>query len=228
LLPVGFVIPDRQPGKRPAFQREAPTDSFPHSRHTTIPCLRCHLPTGDRGRLTFEPPRGCQNCHHQDAGPADCSRCHMPDALASPITVQVGITVPGQATRTRSVAFPHGKHLRLGCARCHIDSPSLEPADSVLTCHACHGDHHEPARSCATCHKTEAITAAHEPPGFRHMGCDACHTRSRVAMLVPSRSFCLVCHDQAQDHHAPKPCTNCHFLWSPEELRHQLTQTGTP
>ncbi len=208
--------------------RPAPTDSFPHERHKKFACLTCHFSLGGHGRLTFQPPRGCQICHHQAPTQADCSACHQTGELAVPILVPMSVSVPREAARTRSVGFPHGKHAELDCIRCHTTPVTLEPADSVVTCHACHDNHHESGRSCATCHKTEAITAAHEPPRFKHMACDACHTPSRVPILVPTRSFCLVCHDQAQDHHAPKECTDCHFLRSPEEFRELLTRDGAP
>jgi hypothetical protein len=201
------------------------SDTFPHDRHKKFACLTCHFATGGHGRLTFQPPRGCQICHHQAPAQADCSVCHQPGDRDSSIAIQVTISVPKETPRARTVGFPHVKHTDLACIGCHTTPATLEPADSVLSCRACHSDHHASGRSCATCHKTDAITAAHEPPAFQHKACDACHTLSRVSILIPTRSFCLVCHEQAQDHHGPKECTGCHFLRSPEEFRPLLTRS---
>jgi hypothetical protein len=57
-----------------------------------------------------------------------------------------------------------------------------------------------------------------------HQKCDACHTASTVAMLVPDRSFCLTCHGDLQpDHYPRKECTTCHFLAPPAAYRRHLT-----
>jgi hypothetical protein len=58
------------------------------------------------------------------------------------------------------------------------------------------------------------------------MACDACHTPTTVARLVPTRSFCLACHKPQQDHYAPKECSACHFQRTPQELESQLRRQG--
>ena len=47
----------------------AASDSFPHVRHTSLPCLTCHVVNRNTSKygLVFEVPRGCDLCHHQIA-----------------------------------------------------------------------------------------------------------------------------------------------------------------
>ena len=42
---------------------KAANDSFAHTRHQKLPCMTCHL-SSSGAMLTFQPPRGCQICHH--------------------------------------------------------------------------------------------------------------------------------------------------------------------
>jgi hypothetical protein len=63
-------------------------------------------------------------------------------------------------------------------------------------------------------------------PVQAHIRCDACHTRATVARLVPTRSFCLVCHQTQQDHYSPKQCSACHFQRTPAELKARLVGAG--
>jgi hypothetical protein len=142
--------------------------------------------------------------------------------------VQVAVAVPKHDPRRRTVQFPHAKHDTLACAGCHVTPVSLEPADSALTCTGCHASHHAESRDCSVCHRTSAITAPHRMPVQAHASCDACHTRATVARLVPTRSFCLACHDQQQDHYGPKECSACHFQRTPAELRPKLTRASGP
>jgi DnaJ-class molecular chaperone len=98
----------------------------------------------------------------------------------------------------------------------------MEPTDSAQTCRGCHAEHHANGRSCATCHRTERITAAHAPPVQAHLACNACHPTAAIAPLTPTRSFCLVCHGPGVDHHPERECVACHLLATPEEYRPRL------
>jgi hypothetical protein len=118
------------------------------------------------------------------------------------------------------------KHDSLACTTCHVTPVTLEPADSVRTCAACHANHHAQSRDCATCHRSAAITAPHRLPIEAHTGCDGCHTPATVARLVPSRSMCLACHQPQQDHYRPQECSVCHFQRTPQELKPELQRTG--
>jgi hypothetical protein len=211
----------RTPGSRAGISA-SPSDSFSHKRHSRLACITCHdLRSKGRG-LTFEPPRGCQICHHQRPAEADCAACHQESELASSMPAQVAVAVTNHERRRRTVRFEHENHDTLACTSCHVAPVTLAPADSVRTCAGCHSQHHAQTRDCATCHRTAAITAAHERPVDAHAGCDACHTPGTVAQLTPTRSFCLACHSPQQDHYAPRECSACHFQRPPDELQRQL------
>jgi hypothetical protein len=215
---------DDPPESRPAVS-PSPSDTFSHDRHRELACLTCH-DLRSKERLTFEAPRGCQVCHHQRPAQADCGACHQPSELEPTLPTQVAVAVPQHDRRRRTVQFPHVKHDTLACKGCHVSPVTLAPPDSVLTCAGCHDQHHAQSRDCAACHRTPAITAAHLRPVEAHVACDACHTEATVARLVPTRSFCLACHQPQQDHYPPKECSACHFQRTPDELEPQLRRTG--
>jgi hypothetical protein len=98
----------------------------------------------------------------------------------------------------------------------------------VRTCAGCHAEHHAEGRDCASCHRSAATREAHKRPVKAHVACAACHTEATVARLVPSRSFCLACHEPQQDHYEPEECSACHFQRSPAELEPQLRRGGGP
>jgi hypothetical protein len=235
--PRGFVVllaaqwqraappEDEPPGSRTDVSA-SPSDSFPHNRHSRLPCLTCHDLRSKERKLTFEAPRGCQICHHQRPAQADCRKCHEPDQLAATLPVQVAVTVPRHDRRRRTVRFEHVWHDTLACTTCHTTPVTLEPADSVLTCSACHAQHHTQTQNCAACHRTAAITAPHEPPVQPHLACGACHTPATVARLMPTRAFCLACHQPQRDHYKPQQCSVCHFQRSPPELQQALRRAA--
>jgi hypothetical protein len=202
-------------------------DTFSHPRHQSLPCITCHTTrAGQGGSLTFERPRGCQICHHQAPSQNDCSACHASSELAPARPMLIAISVLTHAARERSVGFEHQKHALLRCTECHREAVSLQPDSTVVQCVSCHVQHHEFNRACATCHVTEQIVPAHARPIEAHQACDACHAPARVAQLVPTRNFCLTCH-QPQDHYPEKQCTACHFQVSPEVFQSRLRQAGT-
>jgi hypothetical protein len=218
--------PDDEPPGRPTDVSTSSSDTFPHKRHSRLACLTCHNLGSKGGRLTFEVPRGCQICHHQRPARSDCSTCHQSEELTPPWPVSVRVAVPRHLPRLRDVAFEHGLHDKVECTECHTLPVSLAPADSVRTCASCHADHHAEGRDCASCHRTDAISAPHEQPVEPHQACDACHTSTTVATLVPVRSFCLTCHSDEVDHYTPKECTTCHFQRTPAELQPRLQRTA--
>jgi hypothetical protein len=220
----GSAPPEDDPPERPSAVAVS-SDTFPHDRHSKLACLTCHVLRDDE-RLTFEAPRGCQICHHQRPARADCGACHQPEELERALPIQVAVTVPEHERRRRTVPFPHADHDTLACTDCHASPVTLAPADSVLSCAGCHDQHHDQARDCASCHRTAAITEAHKSPVEAHGACDACHTEATVARLVPTRSFCLGCHQADQDHYPARECSACHFQSSPGELKAQLRRTG--
>ena len=208
-----------------------PPDSFSHSRHRNLACLTCHVPNMPRSRLTFERPRGCQICHHQAPATSRCAQCHASSELAEPgarvVTVAVKTTTPPAAPRDRTVPFSHPEHADVRCADCHTTRVTLAPPDSVVTCIGCHVQHHEPARTCAQCHRTDATLPAHAKLDDAHAGCTNCHAPATVARLEPARNFCLSCHPASTDHYAPRECSTCHFQAEPAALRPRLSMAGT-
>ena len=213
------------PGAAAAVALNQRSDTFPHERHKKLACLTCHLPTSQKV-LTFQPPRGCQICHHQAPDKAECQKCHTDEMLERPMDVRITVTVPKHDPKGRTVGYMHSVHTKKKkCIDCHVTPVTMEPKDSVLTCRSCHSDHHEVGRSCSTCHHTGTILDPHEPPVAPHFGCDRCHTPERISVLVPGRTLCLVCHSALKDHNDPKPCTECHFFATPEEFKANLSST---
>jgi len=227
-LPLAGIVVSGA-GGRPASVPDAAApaavavDSFSHARHQRLACLTCHL-SNSGSVLTFEPPRGCQICHHTIEARAGCDRCHEPGSIPATLEIPVAIAAAGHPPRTRTVAFPHEEHTELPCRGCHAQAVTLEPVDSAQSCRGCHAEHHEVGRTCATCHRTEHIVAPHAPPVQAHEACDACHPTDAIAPLTPTRSFCLTCHDPAVDHHQERECVACHLQSTPEAYRSHLLQ----
>ena len=204
----------------------AAPDSFPHDRHKQLACLTCHVTSRPNARLTFEPPRGCQICHHQAPAASKCATCHAPGELSPVHAETMTVAVDTRPARSRVVAFAHTTHARLPCTTCHETPVSLAPAAPVKSCTACHEDHHTARRDCAGCHAGGEIRAAHADSVNAHVGCDACHREATVARLEPDRGLCLTCHNAQREHYATKECTTCHFLASPADYRAHLRKAG--
>jgi len=210
-----------------AVPARASVDSFPHSRHRALACLTCHATGTLHGRLTFEPPRGCQICHHQPSQQTRCPVCHSDDQRAAPRSLTISIAVRDSAPRDRPVLFAHTKHAALLCARCHTEPVTMAPSAAVRGCRDCHENHHTAARNCSNCHKGDQLRVAHgRDISASHQACTSCHTATTVALLTPDRSFCLTCHERRTNHYPMGQCSTCHFLKSPDELRPLLT--GSP
>jgi len=209
----------------PRARQAALLDTFPHPRHTSLACLTCHVASDRHGGLTFERPRGCQICHHQQPATRDCSACHTDGTVPQAVSRTVTVTTRDHAPRPREAVFRHEVHTAKECTVCHTTPVTLGPQADVLQCQACHEDHHADGPNCATCHALPAavLTEAHRPPETSHVACDACHTPATVARLVPTRPLCATCHqDKASEHYPAKECATCHFLTSPESYRSHL------
>lgn len=213
--------PDDPPG-RSISAAPSPSDTFSHQSHRKLACITCHNTTSRRDDLTFQPPRGCQICHHQAPARSECSTCHQSEELDTgrPLTVQVA--VPQHDPRSRPVVFEHSEHTEAACTQCHTVPVSLEPEPRATACLACHDEHHINQVACAACHRTAQIIPAHAPPADAHAGCTDCHDQSTVTKLTPRREFCLTCHSSEVDHYGPKECSQCHLLSSPDTYRAHL------
>jgi len=211
----------------PARPVAQPGDTFSHARHKSLYCLTCHLSrTG--AMLTFEPPRGCQICHHQAPARSDCIRCHEAGSLPAVVEVHVAVAAAGEPARDRPVAFQHERHAELRCIECHGQPVTLAPVDSAGACQGCHATHHEAGRACSVCHRTEAITRPHARPVRAHVACNACHPTAAISPLSPTRSFCLACHLPDVDHHPERECADCHFQAGQEDYRARLLRLEGP
>jgi hypothetical protein len=227
----GDAMPEELPPTRDSPGVAAPAasvDTFPHGRHTSLPCLTCHTVNREKYGLVFEVPRGCDLCHHQSviAGKvdaADCARCHKAEKLAVARPMVLQVKVGNRAPTARTVGFQHDRHQRVSCATCH-KAPNTVPPDSVRTCQACHNQHHTAQRNCSTCHNRPETPAAHSRT--THEACDACHAPSRISALVPARNFCLTCHAAQRTHQPGGECSTCHFLEAPADYRRHLVSGG--
>ena len=154
----------------------SPSDTFSHQRHRKLACITCHSTTSRRSDLTFEPPRGCQICHHQAPARSECATCHESDELdaARPLTVEVA--VPKHAPRPRPVAFEHSAHVKLalravpyhaGLARAGATSRGLRRLPRRAP---------QPARPTAPpATERRRSPPAHARPVDAHAGCVECH-----------------------------------------------------
>jgi hypothetical protein len=224
----GGAPPDDEPPGGGSGSPTSPADSFSHAPHKRLACLTCHVPGSKGHLLTFEAPRGCQICHHQRPLRANCADCHQQGELETPLPAEVSVTVPKHQPRRRTVSFEHTAHRQVACADCHVKPVTLAPADSVLSCAACHVDHHAAGRTCAACHRSAETRQAHVRPVQAHVRCATCHSEATVAGLVPSRSLCLACHEAAQDHYPERECSACHFQRTPAELAPDLRRGAGP
>ncbi len=226
------VLPDPGPAPRAAPRpppAAAPPDTFPHDRHESLACIACHLSQREHGRLTFQPPRGCQICHHEAPAKLDCARCHTEGELARPDSVTVKVAVSGSPAREHPARFDHAQHRGTPCLDCHATAVTLAAAPPVASCKECHDDHHAAGRRCGACHAADSDEAveAHAPPERGHLACDACHAPETVARLMPDRAFCVTCHAEQRRHYAAEECTVCHFQAAPETLKPLLVEQSS-
>lgn len=198
-------------------------DTFAHAPHQRLPCLTCHDPRSTR-KLTFEPGRGCQICHHQAPERNDCTACHSSAELAARPGVAVTVTVAHTSPLTRAIPFDHSEHAVRNCLNCHTTPVTLAPGTAAANCTACHDAHAAPTATCAACHAAAAPFAAHRPPADAHRACSACHQAAIVATLSPTRQLCLTCHAPQRDHRPGAECTTCHLAADPATYRSHLAQ----
>lgn len=205
--------------QQPVARRQpSPRRPFQHERHTSVACHACHAPGEAHGKVTIRAPRDCETCHHSPVQRSTCTTCHA-EQIAAPLDVPiVSRASVWPADRQRTLSFSHARHETLECRGCHGTGTSL---GNPKTCTACHDDHHQPSRSCASCH---AVAAAGHPREATHLGCTdgSCHDAARVAALQPSRNVCLVCHREKTDHKPGRDCASCHLV----SWRGASTQAG--
>ncbi|MDH5643002.1 MAG: hypothetical protein OEY63_02285, partial [Gemmatimonadota bacterium] len=227
---AGFGLPKVSPYDDPLRDfpepRASPPDTFPHDRHEDLSCLNCHVTRSGHGQLTFEAPRGCQICHHESPEREPCADCHQASELLTAQTVSVSVHTQSYAPREREVGFSHEAHTTEDCSSCHVESVSLAAGPEQASCNDCHGDHHQPARECSTCHLGDGFLEPHAPPADAHLECASCHVLGEDAVLRPDRQLCVTCHVDEREHYVEKECTVCHMGAPPEILQNGLLKRG--
>jgi hypothetical protein len=204
----------------------AVADTFSHERHKELSCIACHTTSRRPTRLTFQPPRGCQICHHQAPARSECATCHQSAELAPAQPVEVRVSVKGHPSRAQPASFDHAKHESRACIECHTTPVSLEAEEKVSQCVSCHTDHHAADKPCASCHTGDSPERrrAHASPVEGHLACASCHAPTVVDRLVPDRPMCLTCHAPQREHYADRQCTVCHFQATPEKFRNRIVK----
>ncbi len=89
----------------------SPSDTFSHREHRRLTCITCHTTTSPTRKLTFEPPRGCQICHHQRPASSECARATSRPSWRRRSRSPSRWRCPGQPARSREVPFVHERAL---------------------------------------------------------------------------------------------------------------------
>lgn len=200
-------------------------NAFPHEKHQSLPCQRCHTAVPGHAAHTtvactscharvpatgpVPTPAQCADCHHSETQSRLCVACHAPDTLGTmALTLNWKLSVWPTA-RQRVVNFDHRQHKSQPCAVCHTNRPAMLPARPCASCHV----HHEGQVDCRACH--------HSPPAGAHTiaihagsnGCagSGCHQDPPVKVAILSRDECLICHADRVNHQPGKDCALCHL-----------------
>ena len=217
----GDVPPPAPPPGLDAASREP--RPFDHKRHTSLTCIKCHDIKSQTNFLRFKQPRGCLICHHQSPDRADCARCHA-DVESREFTASFVVNTSGPPPHERQATAPfqHAAHSGVACRDCHRASVTLAATTEARACQGCHDQHHDAGRDCATCHRVEGSSPAHNRD--THVECTQCHASATVTRLMPDRQFCLACHAPTTDHYTQSACTQCHLFETPEGFRPSLAR----
>lgn len=208
-------------------------------------CTNCHRP-----HIWKANGNDCKSCHQLEAPP----RPGAPATAATPLATPASRETPRETwsgqnlTPTVPLAiaamarFPHARHDRFECARCHDSSErhAVLKIKAPADCQSCH--HGPPAvATCETCHTGAATAGIYRLPvrmklaekaapitralSFDHgrhrdLGCDGCHT---PPYGVKPKVDCDSCHEF---HHQPEAkCAGCHQ--TPAKAAHPLTLHDT-
>jgi hypothetical protein len=184
---------------------------FAHRDHRGVDCMQCHSTASTHGAVTVTSVRECRECHHTTVVANRCNDCHRPAEYGGVQQVRQRFDMSVAPARTRLLGFDHASHPNVACAQCH--QPSLTRQASV-TCTGCHEDHHQPNRSCISCHLRPG-DRAHDANA--HLGCTAagCHEPAPFVGVPRTRNFCLSCHQDRVDHEPRGNCAECHALPRP-------------
>ena len=204
--------------RKPLAGRPVAVDvTFRHGQHTGTSCDACHGSETVHATMRVTRLADCRSCHHNQPVASTCVGCHDTGELAlraDGVERRLDIRVGGLDRPLRRLPFAHQDHERFQCQTCHTGGLALSAA--ATDCSACHELHHQPASTCVACHAAPA-PGAHDRNA--HLGCagSGCH-EAAPASLVPvprTRSVCLACHQDRQDHEPGSTCSTCHLLPPP-------------
>ena len=192
------------------------TTSFPHSAHSNVKCVDCHVRLVHR---TVNPPfyvtpmtmSKCLSCHTGQSGapPSTCSTCHTPPHETRGECSNCHNT----NSFSRSLAAPAnhplaltGGHEGVQCSTCHVSKPGVAvipgtslPKPAGLTCVSCHTVQHPGLTDCTSCHTVSGFAPStfqhpqegpHVPTGEHVLTCQNCHTTPQDY----KQATCTPCH----------------------------------
>lgn len=227
-------------------------DSVDHSRmrfalkkHEGESCSSCH---GQRfERFSVAAGRRCRNCHIRQniaptswlswwgqslawaSGTTAVSTRHTSDASLDCLKCHRGGKHATYKHRGRKSFFV-GKHLTVGCKKCH----KKDRYQRVSTkCESCHRQEHgrKYAKGCARCHSLNAWQPAQPVHAGKLTGkhvklrCRDCHPKQRFAELDWS---CASCHKGRHKRGTKADCRSCHeqTRWKPAHYTHRNNLGG--
>jgi hypothetical protein len=216
LAAAGFAL-----ASRGSVSASAPPDASPqqinqdrpfrHAQHEAFACGRCHSSIQQHGRLLITSRQDCLSCHHAPEQKATCQDCHSADSLAAytyalPQTFQMG----ERTARERTLPFMHVEHEGIACATCHTEPVTLSAR--ATSCESCHQEHHAATLDCVRCHQEAPPADVH--PRIAHVTCTGagCHDAQPFLEQERTRTLCLSCHQELNDHKPDVNCVDCHVL----------------
>lgn len=173
---------------------------FAHEPHVLgggLSCADCHTPLEDHGGTTLTSAAACSACHHPQVRPKNCAACHPGPGGAPPATVALP-----------AGDFSHPLHVRanVACSDCHTP-PGMSAG--AVRCESCHEAHHQPDRSCLSCHRDGVLDRHNRTV---HVACVECHDQMPTLDRW-TRQVCTVCHvAQAAGHYTSRSCEACHKI----------------
>jgi hypothetical protein len=198
------IFAQQQVQARP--RRDVPLE-FSHNRHREVACTQCHSTERAHGALIVTSIRECRECHHVPPTPAPCASCHRPgEFMATSHRVPQRFQLTAGPDRTRQLPFTHAGHDGIACADCHGPTPTRAV---TVQCTGCHEQHHEPTRTCISCHVTPPADA-HDVASHLTCAGSGCHTPVPFQGVPRTRNLCLSCHQDQVDHEPGGNCADCH------------------
>lgn len=178
--------------------RKEAKQPFPHFRHHTVSCEKCHQPD-NKGRMSLTPPvSACTFCHQDPA-----SRPKMLAQLSQTPTYQ-GIDRHLIFSHTTHMKRVQGQTVQQKCGTCHGAMTSKAGGQTVppmAQCLSCHEHKKEYDKMlCKGCHTDLRRFPLQPLSDYRHTP-DFMRNHKRYA--VGKLDLCVQCHDQPY-------CVRCH------------------